>query len=86
MACGVRDCRAVAGIPNLVRLDGKGRSVTARAAFKQVDVERAVKGLIAAGQRIAGVEVNDNGFVVLVGEGAVLKRKNKADALYGPSA
>jgi len=59
--------------------------MTARAAFKQADVERACKGLLAAGLPVAGVEFNDNGFVVLVGEARQSKPRNKADALYGPS-
>ena len=42
--------------------------------------------MIAAGLPVAGVEFNDNGFVVLVGEGMPTKRKNKADELYGPAA
>lgn len=41
--------------------------------------------MIAAGLPVAGVEFNDNGFVVLVGEGSK-RRKNKADELYGPQA
>jgi hypothetical protein len=60
--------------------------VSARAAFKQDDVRRAVKGVEAAGLPVAGVEFNDNGFFVVVGEAAVRPRKNKADELYGPSA
>jgi len=60
--------------------------VTARAAFKQADVERTCKAMIAAGLPVAGVEVNDNGFIVLVGEARLGKRKNKADELYGPEA
>jgi hypothetical protein len=60
--------------------------VTARAAFRQADVERVCKGMVAAGLPIAGVEYNDNGFVVLVGDAAMKKRRNKADELYGPQA
>lgn len=60
--------------------------MSVRAAFKQADVERACKGMIAAGLPVAGVEFNDNGFVVLVGESAVARRRNRADELYGPQA
>jgi hypothetical protein len=42
--------------------------------------------MVAAGMQVAGVEVNDNGFVVLVGEPRVGKRRNMADELYGPTA
>ena len=59
--------------------------MTARAAFKQADVERACKGMMAAGLPVRGVEFNDNGFVVLVGEEAP-RRRNRADELYGPKA
>lgn len=58
-------------------------SVTARARFTSADVKRAVVGLTAAGVQIAGVEVNGNGFVVLVGEPAQKKRKNPLDRLHG---
>lgn len=57
--------------------------MTARAAFKQDDVKRAVNGVKAAGLPVAGVEFNDNGFRVLVGEPDVGKaRRNPLDRLH----
>jgi Mrp family chromosome partitioning ATPase len=52
------------------------------AAFKQADVERALKACRNAGLAVAGIEVNDNGFVVLVGEGTSRTRKNPLDRLH----
>ena len=52
-----------------------------KAAFKQADVERVCKGIIAAGLPIASVEYNDNGFVVLVGETPTPRRRNNAHDL-----
>lgn len=56
------------------------------ARFTKADIKRTVDGIVAAGLSVAGVEVNDNGFVVLVGEPEMRKRRNKADELYGPQA
>jgi hypothetical protein len=58
--------------------------MSAPARFTKADVKRAVAGMVAAGMQIAGVEVNDNGFIVLAGEPRATKRRNKADELYGP--
>lgn len=57
--------------------------MTARAAFKQADVKRAVNGVKAAGLPVAGVEFNDHGFRVLVGEPDAAKaRRNPLDRLH----
>jgi hypothetical protein len=56
------------------------------ARFSQADVKRAIAGAIAAGIQVAGVEVNDNGFIVLAGEPRTTRRRNRADELYGPQA
>jgi hypothetical protein len=59
--------------------------MTARAAFKKADVQRAVEGVLASGLPVARIEFNDNGFAVLVGEAEKGRRRNKADDLYGAS-
>ena len=58
--------------------------MTARATFKQSDVERACKGICAAGLSVARVEFNDNGITVVVGEPetASKARRNPLDSLY----
>ncbi len=58
--------------------------MTARAIFKQADVERACKGVAAAGLSVARVEFNDNGMVVIVGEpeGPTRGRRNPLDRLH----
>lgn len=60
--------------------------MTARARYTKADIKRTVEGIVAAGLSVAGVEVNDNGFVVLVGDAVSRKRRNMADELYGPQA
>lgn len=63
--------------------------MTARAAFKQSDVERACKGVAAGGLPVARVEFNDNGFAVIVGEPEAKPKRGRptlADELYGPQA
>lgn len=42
--------------------------MTGRAAYKQADLERAIRALKAAGEHIAGVEHTPHGFRVLTGE------------------
>ena len=44
-----------------------GGDLTARAAFKQNDVSRVVKGVQAAGLPVARVIYTDGGFEVIVG-------------------
>lgn len=60
--------------------------MTRPARFSQADLTRALKAFEAMGLPVGGVEVNDNGFVVLVGEPRTTKRRNLADELYGPPA
>lgn len=57
--------------------------MTARAAFKQADVERACKGVVAAGLQVARIEINDNGISVIIGEPEGKGRgKNPLDRLH----
>jgi hypothetical protein len=65
---------------------GSGGGVSKTARFSQAEIKRTIAGVMAAGLPVAGVDVNDNGFVVLVGEPGTRKRRNMADELYGPQA
>lgn len=63
--------------------------MTARAAFKQADLLRALKCAEQAGLPVARFEINDNGIAIIVGEpekAATTKRRTLADKLYGPQA
>lgn len=55
--------------------------MTARAAFKQDDVARAVRGVQAAGLKVARVELEQGRIVVIVDEGAIANRRNSLDRL-----
>ena len=55
--------------------------MTRPVTFRQCDVERALKACQAAGLSVAGVEVNDNGFIVLVGD-TVKPKRNPLDRLH----
>ncbi|SNR63160.1 hypothetical protein [Paracoccus sediminis] len=51
-----------------------------RATFKQVDVTRAAKGVVAAGLRVGRVEIDREGkIVVLVGDASTQAEKNDWD-------
>ncbi len=62
--------------------------MTARAIFKQADVERACKGVCAAGLSVARVEFNDNGITIVVGEpeGKPAAKRNPLDRLHASQA
>jgi hypothetical protein len=64
----------------------KGCGVSKAARFSQAEIKRTIAGVMAAGLPVAGVDVNDNGFMVIVGEPGARKRRNMADELYGPPA
>lgn len=49
-----------------------------RAAFKQADVTRATKGVVAAGLPVGRVEIDRHGKIVIIVHGAL------PDALPGP--
>ncbi|MGC2825113.1 MAG: hypothetical protein WA322_12905 [Pseudolabrys sp.] len=40
----------------------------ARCAFRETDVSRAIKAIVAAGQSVAGVRFYRDGFIVIVGK------------------
>ncbi len=56
--------------------------MTARAAFRQADVTRAVKAAEAAGLRVSRIVINDNGIEVVIGEPEGRARKNPLDRLH----
>ena len=56
--------------------------MTARAAFRQDDLTRAVRGVEAAGLKVARVEVEQGRIVVVVDEAAAANKKNPLDRLY----
>ena len=56
--------------------------MTARAAFRQADLERACKGVTAAGLKVARVVINDNGIEVIIGEPEGPGRRNPLDRLH----
>lgn len=68
--------------PAAARKRNGGGAVTARAAFKQDDVRRAIGGVKAAGFNVARVEIEDGRIVVVIGEPG-RERRNPLDKLYG---
>lgn len=58
--------------------------MTARAKFKQADIERAVRGVLAAGLSVRSVEITPEGIAVNVGAPAAAVRPNPLDRLLGP--
>ena len=56
--------------------------MTARAAFKQGDLRRALAVAKAEGYAVSSIEVNDNGCVLVIGEPGKA-RKNPLDDLHG---
>ncbi len=58
--------------------------MTARAVFKQADVERACKAAAAAGLKVARIVINNDGIEVVIGEPetASRARRNPLDRLH----
>lgn len=56
--------------------------MTTRAAFKQSDLDRALKVAEARGLPVARIEVNDNGVSIVIGEPERGKRRNPLDRLH----
>lgn len=51
-------------------------------AFRQADLTRAIRGALAAGQKVASAKIDKDGsIVVLFGEGAPSQRQNPLDRL-----
>lgn len=56
--------------------------MTARAAFKQADLERALKCAAQAGLTVARIDLNDNGASIVIGEPERKGRRNPLDRLH----
>ncbi len=56
--------------------------MTRPARFSQTDITRAIKGVEAAGLRVASVDIQGDRIVVLVAGQDVAARKNPLDRLY----
>ena len=61
--------------------------MTAKARFKQADLERALKGVMAAGLKISRLEINEDGsFQIVINNdesGAADRGRKLVDRLYG---
>jgi hypothetical protein len=56
--------------------------VSKAAAFRQVDVTRAIRGAEAAGQVVSSVKIEGDGTIVVVlGSGVTFERRNPLDRL-----
>jgi hypothetical protein len=56
--------------------------VTAPARFTQSDLTRAVKGVAAAGLRVAGVKIGADGSIMVQVEGAANDAANPLDRVF----
>lgn len=56
--------------------------MTARAAFKQSDLDRAIKCAVRAGLTVARIDLNDNGASIIIGEPERKAGKNPLDRLH----
>lgn len=56
--------------------------MTARARFTQADITRAIRGVTAGGCRVARIEIEPDGTIVVIPEGAAeMARPNPLDRL-----
>lgn len=56
--------------------------MTAKAAFKQSDLDRAIKCAVRAGLTVARIDLNDNGASIIIGELERKAGKNPLDRLH----
>lgn len=56
--------------------------MTTRAAFKQSDLDRAIKCAARHGLSVARIDINDNGASIVFGEPERKGRKNPLDRLH----
>lgn len=56
--------------------------MTVRAAFRQSDLDRAIKCAVRAGLSVARIELNDNGASIVIGEPEKSAKRNPLDRLH----